>query len=456
MNRPGLSLPVINGPLPGRDGFSAEPSSREQGPRSVRSVENRRKLRGLLARDAGALTPAESAFRKALLADVKATASHFGDVLLDGHRKSLRRSLLIKPVGDGCNYRCDYCFHHDVLERLDRISLESVASIYRSARDALGDNVQFIWHGGEPTLAGFRFFESAIALQEVVFGRVVENAIQTNGSRLDQDWIDFFKTHRFDVGLSLDGLGEAHDRHRRDAGGGGTFERTTRAMRLLHEGGCPFGVIAVVSAGAAAEGAGAAGLYDFVSELGASSISTNPAAVSHDHGIAPTAEEYGAFVIALIDRWLERGGEGAKVSEVVNFLGGLIGGWQPICYLTGACSHFLTVQKDGWVKACCDRDTDRLRNPETYVGNVFEDGLKSILEGPRLGAFAAEADVNPVSCAGCEWLGMCRGGCSHHRLVGGGRLSAHDPFCQAYKRIFAHLQAQLDRLGDPAPSGGAE
>jgi uncharacterized protein len=325
--------------------------------------------------------------------------------------------------------------------------LESVEHIYRSTCEALGDNVEFIWHGGEPTLAGLRFFERAIDLQKAIFGKVVTNSIQSNGSQIDRDWVEFFKTYGFSVGLSLDGVGEAHDRHRRSAGNQGTFDRTVRAMHVLQEAGCRFGVIAVVAAGAQ----GAAELYDLVSAAGASVVSTNPAAVSHNHCVGPTAEEYAAYVIALIDRWMERGGDGAKVVEVANFLGGLIGGWQPTCFINGSCSHFLTVQKDGMVKACCDRNTDPIRNPETFVGNVFQEGLGSILEGTRLAAFAALSDTNPSSCTGCEWLGMCRGGCSHHRLLAAGRLSAHDPFCGSYKLIFGHLQAVIDRLEGPTP-----
>ena len=410
----------------------------------VRTRQNRLKLRKLLKRDGGSLNAIERAFRTAMVRDTGAMAAHLDDLLLRDHRKRHQRCLIIKPVGDGCNYRCDYCFHHDVLEKLDRMSLGAVEEIYRTAHAALGENVEFTWHGGEPTLAGLPFFERAMELQIAVFGKLVDNTIQTNGSQMSPAWVNFFRAHRFSVGISIDGSREAHDRHRRNAAGKGTFDRTLRAMECLRDAGYPFGVIAVFTPG----DSDPAALYDLVTKAGATRMSTNPAAVATERGLSPLAEAYGAFVVGLIRRWMERGGAGTFLAEVADFLGGLIGGWQPTCYVNGSCSHFLTIQKDGWVKACCDRNTDFNAHPETYLGNIQATGLSEILNGPAIAHFAAQADVNPVSCSGCEWLDMCRGGCSHQRMVEGGHLAAHDPFCKSYKIIFAFLQSAIDSIPD--------
>ena len=51
--------------------------------------------------------------------------------------------------------------------------------------------VNFIWQGGEPTLMGIPFFVKAIEYQKK-FGRpgqVIQNAIQTNGLLLNEDWL---------------------------------------------------------------------------------------------------------------------------------------------------------------------------------------------------------------------------------------------------------------------------
>ena len=42
-------------------------------------------------------------------------------------------------------------------------------------------------------------------------GQRVEHTIQTNGTRLDDAWCEYFKEHKFLVGLSVDGPRALHD-----------------------------------------------------------------------------------------------------------------------------------------------------------------------------------------------------------------------------------------------------
>ena len=61
---------------------------------------------------------------------------------------------------------------------------------------------------GEPLLWGFDNFNKAIALQKELQhksqGFIFINNIQMNGSLRNQQWIDFFKTNHFKIGLSID------------------------------------------------------------------------------------------------------------------------------------------------------------------------------------------------------------------------------------------------------------
>jgi uncharacterized protein len=80
--------------------------------------------------------------------------------------------------------------------------------------------VEFVWHGGEPTLLGLDFFRKVVELQQPFRGaKELKNALQTNGMRLTDEWCAFFKAHNFFIGLSLDGPQEIHDRYRRADGG---------------------------------------------------------------------------------------------------------------------------------------------------------------------------------------------------------------------------------------------
>ena len=65
----------------------------------------------------------------------------------------------------------------------------------------------FAWQGGEPTLMGLDFFKRAVELQQRLArpGTRIHNTLQTNGTRLDDDWGAFLAEHNFLVGLSIDG-----------------------------------------------------------------------------------------------------------------------------------------------------------------------------------------------------------------------------------------------------------
>ena len=54
-------------------------------------------------------------------------------------------------------------------------------------------------------------------------GQVITNSIQTNATRLNDEWITLFASMRFDVGVSIDGPREIHDRHRRTVSGRPTW-----------------------------------------------------------------------------------------------------------------------------------------------------------------------------------------------------------------------------------------
>ena len=108
--------------------------------------------------------------------------------------------------------------------------------------------VQFAWQGGEPTLLGVPFFERVVELQKkYANGKKIENAFQTNGTLLDDQWGEFLARNRFLVGLSIDGPEELHDAYRVDKGGQPTFARVMRGLGVLKKHGVEFNTLTVIN-----------------------------------------------------------------------------------------------------------------------------------------------------------------------------------------------------------------
>ena len=95
------------------------------------------------------------------------------------------------------------------------------------------DEVHFAWQGGEPTLLGVDFFRTVVALQQKIEQRSksILNALQTNGTLIDDGWGEFLAEHKFLVGISIDGPRALHDHYRVDKGNAPTFERVMRGLK---------------------------------------------------------------------------------------------------------------------------------------------------------------------------------------------------------------------------------
>jgi uncharacterized protein len=140
--------------------------------------------------------------------------------------------VLAKPIGSICDIACDYCFYLEKRELYPRgQSLKMPDAVlakhieqYVAAQPT--PVVEFVWHGGEPTLLGVDFFRRVVELQQPYRAqKEIRNVLQTNAMRLDDEWCAFFKQHDFFVVVSLDGPQPIHDRYLKDCKGQGTFDR---------------------------------------------------------------------------------------------------------------------------------------------------------------------------------------------------------------------------------------
>ena len=179
--------------------------------------------------------------------------------------------LMLKPAGSLCNLDCNYCYYLDKAEiyggrepRMSPEMLETVIRKYIEANDV--PEVQFNWHGGEPTLLGLDFYRRAVELEKKYAGdKQVFNTIQTNGTLIDADWARFLRENDFLVGVSIDGPRDIHDRYRKDKGARPTFDKVIEGIRILNGEGVRFNTMSTVNN--ASRGRGLE-VYQFLKSLG--------------------------------------------------------------------------------------------------------------------------------------------------------------------------------------------
>jgi uncharacterized protein len=157
--------------------------------------------------------------------------------------------LIIQPT-PLCNINCYYCYLPErTLKK--QVAIQTIARIGEAffTSPFVGESITIVWHAGEPLTLPIRFYEQALRCLQAqnTRGVQIEHYIQTNATLITQEWCDFFRRERIEIGVSLDGPQAIHDANRVDRGGTGTFERVMRGVHLLQQNEIPFSVIAVVT-----------------------------------------------------------------------------------------------------------------------------------------------------------------------------------------------------------------
>jgi uncharacterized protein len=335
-------------------------------------------------------------------------------------------SLLIKPASSLCNMRCRYCFYADVgahrsMPSYGLMQAETARSVIDNTFKDLagGDEVTFAFQGGEPSLAGLKWFEDFTA-HVALAGRgdiVVRYAFQTNGLLLDRDWAAFFKKHNFLVGLSLDGSRGLHDRNRLDAEGRGSWERVMGVKRLLDENQVDYNILCVLTNELAGESEKIWGFIlreriDYIQFIPClEGLPGESPAEEAERGQGLRPPRFAQFYSRLFSLWLKEleGGHYVSVKLFDDTANYFFKGIVSSCGINGRCSPQFVVEADGGVYPCDFYVLDPYK-----TGNLSRQGPEEIFNSPVTRAFLEEGKTGEAPariCGVCPYQDLCRGGC---------------------------------------------
>lgn len=374
----------------------------------------------------------------------------------------VRRSfqVMLKPVGATCNLACAYCFYLEKAAlyegshfRMSETLLDTFTQHYVAAQPRR--EVFFAWQGGEPTLRGLSFFETAVEIQERYArpGQTVRNAIQTNGVLLDSEWCRFFGQNNFLVGLSLDGPEELHDTYRRDRAARGTFGRVMRAVDLLKRHGVDFNILTCVHA----ENVGRPlAVYRFLrDDVGARFVQFIPVVerTPNGAGVSPRSVEaaaYGQFLITIFDAWIRHDVGQVFVRTFDAALAAWLGYRPGICIFEETCGRALILEHTGDLYSC-----DHFVDSTHSLGNVQEAPLHVLANHSRQQRFGADKrDALPRCCRDCPVRFVCNGGCPKDRIVptpeGQHGLNY---LCSGYRAFFQHVDGPMRMMASEWRAG---
>jgi uncharacterized protein len=375
--------------------------------------------------------------------------------------------MMAKPVGSACNLNCTYCYY---LEKeklypsgkgktmMDEKTLETF--IAQTIYSTLDPVVTFAWHGGEPIMRGMDFFHKVIQYQKQHgAGRTIENSLQTNGTKVTDEWARFFHDHNFLIGISIDGPEHCHNRYRKYSDGRDSFSKCMNGVELLVKNRVEFNTLSVVNdynAKFPLE------IYRFLKSIGSRYMQFLPVVEWIDPGskdnelrILPAgtakhaeitdwtvdAVDYGKFLIGIFDEWVRK--------DVGNYFvvtfDCVLANWMrvppPVCVSAEYCGNAGALEFNGDVYAC-----DHYVFPEYRLGNIAENSLLTLMNSPFQKQFGKnKKELLPSYCRKCEYLDLCFGECPKNRIA---TTPDGEPglnyLCPGFKLFYRHTEPYFD------------
>ncbi len=345
-------------------------------------------------------------------------------------------TVLLEPTAE-CNLRCRHCYHAKTDYTVNKMTLSTLDLVLRSI-SAYYKDVKIIWHGGEPLLMGYDFFENAYSLFESYsskYGICFQFGVQTNGTLLDDRLIDLFEKTDTHISLSYDGKFNDVLRQR-------THEVEQTIGRLKNKG-VDFSCISTISS---ANVRHMREMYEQFKSLGVP-VKFNPiypdgAAKSYREYLI-TKEEWTNNFVDLFNDWFFDMNCNIPFTSCMDALRKYVFGFSGC--IGGACLYrYVAVNSYGDLYPC---------------GRLISDGFKLINVGAIKDireAFITKTYTEILNsnmkrvgkCKACKWFSRCHSGCNASASLSGNLEKAYLFDCYFNKKIFG-LISDLVHSFDP-------
>jgi len=354
----------------------------------------------------------------------------------------MRRSLIITPAGLSCNLSCDYCYNGSrKKEKLAVMENEILEKLISKA--FFENNTRFVWHGGEPLLAGKSFFEKIISLQrQYSRGRHFVNGIQTNCTLIDDEWAEFLVKNDFFISTSIDGDEKMHNFHRKINNQCGSYKNVMSGVKKLLDYGCKrVGVVSVISSNNVEY---PEKIFQEVVRVWKTGFEPNPCFETKEMGLRfmPSLDKQIYFFKKLFDLWWNEDNPELHIRLFKDVIRVLMGLNPTDCtYKIDGCRHITGIDEKGDVYTC----SRFLKEKDAYLGNILEKDLNKIIYSEKAQKIYDLTCRLNKECMSCKWLKFCGGGCAYQRWLTGDIESKYYA-CEMRKELFSHITEKIGPL----------
>lgn len=322
-----------------------------------------------------------------------------------------------------CNLSCPYCFegdHKNFSQMSEEIESQIVQFLIKQSEKK---NIQICWFGGEPLLAFDKILSISNKLNE---NKISYSAnIITNGSLLKEEVITKLSTlHLTHIQISLDGVGEEHDRNRHYKNGRSSFDDICQNIEKLLE---LTDIKLYLQVGVDNSKPNSyRNVYYYIKERFPKALASKQIEVGAN--VIKNRTDFDTKNNCFSKKQLfEKDLRELKDPIYEKFSPGLPLLSSPCMYRL---PHTLAIDSKGYIYHCLEH----MGQPTLSIGNITTGKLSSMQLANM--TFAADPFLDE-KCQRCNVLPICGGGCPLDRLKEQGKDTKS--YCSYYKEYLADL-----------------
>jgi len=300
----------------------------------------------------------------------------------------------------------------------------------------LFDSVRYIWHGGEPMLAGLEFYQKALDAQKQFKkkNQLIINGIQTNATLIDDQWAQFFSNNNIYISTSLDGTKHFHNLHRDNS-----YDQVMNGIHILNKYLTRLGIIIVVNKDNVHI---PNEIYkEFCSKDWYRGFELHPCMPlsSERNSLVPNEEDLLSFMRCIFDLWWEDDNPQILIRTFRDIIRVNLGAFPVTCLSQiKGCLNIASIDYDGSIYTC----SRFMKEKEGYLGNILEDSLYNYFQSEKTKQIYQLMIDLPSECVKCKWLKYCGGGCAYQRWIDDwGKYYQ----CYSRRKLFEYVVTKLEK-----------
>jgi uncharacterized protein len=337
----------------------------------------------------------------------------------------------------GCPSNCGYCWSSE--EDSDLMTVKTIEKVVKWLENFRDDTVTITFHGGEPLLAGFNFYQKALPkLNNGLKHLKPAFALQSNLWNLTDEMAELFSEYNIPIGSSIDGPKELNDYQR----GTGYYKKTMKGYEIAKAHNLKVSFICTFTSHSINY---KEDIVNYFLEKGLT-LKLHPSLPSmrdeNPEKWALSPEAYGELLVYLLDEYLEHMDE-IEIMNIDNLAKSVFRRRGTVCTFVDCMGDTFAIGPDGSIYPCYRF----VGMPEYVMGNVYDNpSMEDLAESAPWKLLQEFKEYVDNDCKKCTYIKFCRGGCPYNALaITDAKVEGVDPHCTAYKRIFKEITDRATR-----------